>query len=186
MLDLLTLADTAASSGSDLKTILPWVTSFVIAVLGLVMRNQAKREGEATGKAQAMLIANQPLSVTLEEKLEQRFVLRRDFERLESSVDRNMTEVKGLFAQTMQAIEAQAKTTDRRIENQSKRILETVESVAKAANDGRGKLWKKVNEEAEKLATVKAETNVAKEIGKLGDVVSAAIAPTKPTAKQLS
>lgn len=156
--------------------ILGWASAFVMGVLGWLGRQQAKREGEEAGKAQAMLIANQPLSV----KMEEQFVTRREFERHEAAMDRATTKMEGLFAQTMQAIETQGKTTDRRIENQSKRLTEVIESVAKSANEGRGKLWKVVNATANDLAAVKAETNVARELGKFGDAIIATTVTKQP------
>lgn len=120
-------------------------------------------------------IGKRRVSVSFEEQ----FVSRREFERLESQVTANMTEVKGLFQQTMQVIKDGAAVTERRIENQNKRLSESIEKVAKGAYDGRGKIWNRVNDDskafAEDLAVLKERSNFADGIEKLGEVLVAAI-----------
>ncbi len=117
----------------------------------------------------------QPLQVRLEEH----FVTRREHDKLEAYVMTTAARMEGLFTQTMAAVEQQGKTTGRRIENQNERLTESIREVAKAAYDGRSKLWTKVNEKSEDLAKLEAKTDVAREIGKLGEGLIAAIEKTK-------
>lgn len=116
-------------------------------------------------------IGKKRVSVSFEEQ----FVTRREFERLESQVTTNMAEVKGLFAQTMQAVKEGNAATDRRIENQNKRLSEQIATVAKAAYDGRKGIWAKVNEKSESLAKLEERTNLVDGLARLGEVLVTAI-----------
>jgi hypothetical protein len=146
------------------------ITGFVVAVIGAIGAAAANVMGRRSGRAE-VTIGNNPLGV----RVEDHFVSRREFDELKIQVAGNMQKVEGLFAQTMQAVKDGTAATDRRIENQNKRLGDTIEKVAKAAYDGRGKIWNKVNDQAEKMAVLQERCDVADGMKNLGEVIAGAI-----------
>jgi hypothetical protein len=164
-----------ANAGPDpLDKILPWVTTFVVAVIGAVAgislkleAKRARREGVEEGKSQSMQITNQPLQV----KLEEHFVTRREFDKLEATIGRDVMEMKGLFERTMQRIEIQSSNLTTKIEKQGERLGEQIAGVAKTAYEGRKGIHQKINEQGEQISALRENADVAKEIGKLASAI---------------
>lgn len=180
---LLILADVATASptpppagdgGSDLKTILPWVTTFVVAVIAVVSRQHAKSQGVQEGRSQAMHVTNQPLIVALEEK----FVTREDFREFKADTRTTVAELGGLFRATMAKIEERDRAVNikiderdkalvERIEDRDEKLTSKIEQVARGAYEGRGRIHQTVNEHSKQIAAIAENADVAKEIGKL-------------------
>jgi hypothetical protein len=60
--DLLAAAQPA--SGEQLGTVLPWVTTFVVGVVGVVLRHQGKVQGFREGQKTKTTIEEQPIGVS--------------------------------------------------------------------------------------------------------------------------
>lgn len=131
-------AAAAPESSGQLGTILPWVSTFVVGVIGVVLRSQAKNQGIEEGKKRIQ-IEPQPLAV----KMEDHFVTRREFDGFKSEIRSDVTEIKGLFQQTMTKIDTQSATLTR-----------DIKEMGTGAYNGRQKLWEKVNDQGERLRSV--------------------------------
>lgn len=126
-----------AATGEDTQVSGAWVTGFVVAVIGAISTALAHR----SGKASRMQIDPQPLGV----KLEDHFITRREFDQFKGELRNDITEIKGLFAQTMQEIKAVNGT-----------LTKDIRDMGTAAYNGRQKLWDQVNEQRERLGVVEA------------------------------
>jgi len=135
VIELLATATEAAPATGE---ILPWVSTFVVAVLGVVLRGHAKSQGIEEGKKRVQ-IDPQPLAV----KMEDHFVTRREFDGFKSEIRSDVTEIKGLFQQTMTKIDTQSSTLTR-----------DIKEMGTGAYNGRQKLWDKVNDQGERLRSV--------------------------------
>jgi hypothetical protein len=161
-----------------LREILPWVTTFVVAILGAVMAPVMKSRWQQD-KEREMKVGPQPFEVRMKEE----FVTRREFERLELSLAANMAEIKGvmsgnaaemksLFRETMSAVAIQNTTLTNKIDRQNKTLTEEIGKVAGVAHAGRQKIWEVVNHQREDVAALKTNSDVAGQIAKLADVLS--------------
>lgn len=148
------------------------VSAGVVAILRHSWVQNAEKRGEEKGRQSiSATIENQPLMVRMADE----FVTRREFEKFEASMGVSLTKLEGMFLQTMQAVQASNASTDKRMENMNKRVGENIEKVAKAAYEGRGKIWNKVNQQGEEMARLTERCDVAEGIQKLGDVIATAI-----------
>lgn len=127
-----------AGGNDTLGQILPWISTFVVGVLGVVVRGHAKKQGIEEGK-QRVQIEPQPLNV----KMEDHFITRREFDSFKSEIRGDVIEIKGLFQQTMTKIETQSATLTR-----------DIKEMGTGAYNGRQKLWEKVNDQGERLRSV--------------------------------
>lgn len=148
LLEILTLANTPASDPLD--KILPWVTSFVLAVIAAVFKVQADRAKKVT-------LENQPLHIRLEDQ----FVTRREFDAFKSEIRVDVTEMKGLFRETML-----------KIDERDARLSAKIEAAAKTGVDGRVAIWNQIRddkkdaaealkEQGERIAKVEAGVDIA-------------------------
>ena len=137
-----------------------------------------KKSGKAEGKAEAMQIGPQPFMVELKEQ----FITRREFDQLAGMVAVNNTEIKGLFKETMQAIQAQNAALTKKIENQNTRLSQEIKEMGTGDYQGRKAIWEQVNTQREDLSAIKATANVAEQIGKLADAMTnqTKVQPTHP------
>jgi predicted transglutaminase-like cysteine proteinase len=126
-----------AAATEDTQVSGAWVTGFVVAVIGAISTAVAHR----TGKASRVTFDQQPLGV----KLEDHFITRREFDQFKGELRNDITEIKGLFAQTMQEIKAVNST-----------LTKDIRDMGTAAYNGRQKLWDQVNEQRERLGVVEA------------------------------
>lgn len=154
-----------------LMKILPWVTAFVVAVLGAVFAGLAKVKGKAEGKAEALQVGPQPFMVELKEQ----FITRREFDQLSAMVAVNATEMKGLFRETMSAMADQSRSLTKRIENQNDRLTQVIQDVAKGAYESRQKIHVKVNEQGEAIAALEAKVDISKDIADAAETLAEAL-----------
>jgi hypothetical protein len=148
MFDILATAAPTESSG-QLGQILPWVSTFVVGVLGAVLRSQAKNQGIAEGKKRVQ-IEPQPLMVMLQEE----FVRRGEFKDLKDG----LSKLEGLLA-----------ATNEKVERKHLELLATIELAAKTGRDGRVALWDELKPMGKQLAALTATSDVANQLGKLAD-----------------
>lgn len=136
--------------------------------------------GKKVSDSNKTLIQNSPLDVRLKEE----FVTRREFEKLELTMNAHISEIKGtvissttrmegLFNLTMERMESQTTRMTTKVERQSKDLREEIGKVASGAYQGRQKLWIQVNENRDHIAGLKATTDVAGELGKLAVAMQA-------------
>ena len=157
----------------------------VVAIIGavgaiFVRRNsqaQGRTFGKAEGKAEALLLGPQPFEV----QLKQEFVTRREFEKLESRLEIVVSDMKGLFRETMSEVRNTTAATMKRIDGQNDRLTKKIEDIGTGAYHGRQKLWEQVNEQRERLAGIGATTDVATQIGRLADSLSPGAPKVQPT-----
>jgi hypothetical protein len=169
-----------ATMGLDPATVGTIIGGIIAALIGggLIGKKSGKTEGKAEGRAEAMQIGPQPFMIELKEQ----FITRREFDQLAGMVAVNNTEIKGLFKETMQAIAAQNTALTKKIENQNARLTQDLKEVSAVDWDGRKAIWEQVNLQREGLAAIKANSNVAGEIGKLAEALNPHIKvqPTHP------
>lgn len=115
-----------------------------------------KKQGKAQAQAEAQQIGPQPFMV----KMADEFVTRREFVELKSEIRNDVTEMKGLFRETMLKIDAQ-----------NTNLTEAIEDGIKEGRLGRVAIWNEVNPQGKKLAAVEAKQDVAEQIGKLADAI---------------
>jgi hypothetical protein len=160
-----------------LREILPWVTTFVVAILGAVMAPVMKSRWQQD-KERELKVGPQPFEVRMKEE----FVTRREFERLEQSLAANVAEIKGvmavssaemksLFRETMSALATQNTTLSSKIERQNKSLSEEIGKVASAAHGGRQKIWEVVNDQREEVAALRVHSDVAAQLSKLAEAI---------------
>jgi uncharacterized protein YoxC len=159
----------------SLMMILPWVTAFVVGVLGAVFAGMAKFKGKAEGRAEAMLIGPQPFMIELKEQ----FITRREFDQLASMVALTSSEMKGLFRETMKAVADQNSALDKKITNQNERLTRKIEEVASGAYQSRQKIHMNVNAQGERLAKIEERTEIKGELVAVGEVIAEALATIK-------
>lgn len=147
------------------------ITGFVVAVIGAIGTALAGIMGKRSGRAEAVQISNQPLQV----KLEEHFVTRREFDKLEAAMSRDVAEMKGLFQLTMQKVEDQNKNLTSKIERQGERLSEQIVAVSKGAYEGRKGIHQKLNAQGEQIAALEAKADVARELGKFGTALTKAL-----------
>ncbi|RYD19907.1 MAG: hypothetical protein EOP88_17110 [Verrucomicrobiaceae bacterium] len=172
---------------ADLMQILGWVSAFVVAVIGAVMVPTLKAKWQAQAK-QEVVVGPQPFEVRMAEE----FVTRREFEKLEGTmnthvvemkgmVNSSTSEMKGLFQQTMAAMTDQTKATNNLIERRHKTTMEEINGVASKAYEARGRIHENLNRTREELKALAATSDVAGQIGKLADAMSNPTTKVQPT-----
>lgn len=133
-------------------------------------------------------ILNSPLDVRLKEE----FVTRREFEKLELTMNTHISdikgtvttataEMKGLFNLTMAEMKAQTTSMASKVERQSRDLREEISRLAENDFDGRTKIWEQVNVQREGLAAIRATSDVASQIGKLADAITPSSPKIQPT-----
>lgn len=147
------------------------ITGFVVAVVGAAVAAWARSSGRQAGRAESVEIKGQPLHV----KLQEEFVTRREFERLEASMGLAATRMEGLFRETMGALSAQNTTLTKKIENLGTRLSDKVEGFRDGARLGRIEIWNKVNEQATQISKLEGEVNVSRSLNQFGDAIREAI-----------
>ncbi len=186
------LAEVAGNSDNEtLKTVLAvlgWVTSFAVAIVAALNLKSAKATSKEEGRNEVKVSLPQPFEMRMKEE----FVTRREFERLEANMAGNIAEIKGmmnttavemksLFRETMTAVSSQNTTLTNKIERQHKAMTEDIGKVASAAHAGRQKIWEVVNDQREEVASLKTNSNVADQIGKLAQAISTPTTKIQPT-----
>ena len=115
----------------------------LIGILGAIGTLVAGIAGVRVGKSSSVKIADQPVAI----KMEDHFVTRREFDSLKAEIRNDITEIKGLFHQTMQ-----------KIDTQSTNLTKDIRDMGTGAYTGRQKIWDQVNEQRERLGVVEALT----------------------------
>lgn len=106
---------------------------------------------------QRITVDPQPLHI----KMEDHFITRREFDAFKGEIRNDVTEMKGLFRETMS-----------KIEERDKSLTEKIERVAKTGVDGRVAIWNQVREDkdtasdtfkqqGERIARVEAGVDIA-------------------------
>lgn len=173
------LADVADApkqfSLSDLKEILGWVTTFVVALVSAVLvkttRTASKAEGKAEGKAEAMTVGPQPFMVELKEA----FVTRREFDRLEATVESSATKVEASVDKLATITAKQNENLSKRLVSQGDRLRKEMGEIAGGAYQGRQRLHATQNEHTARIAALEARDDMASGLGKLGEAIVTAI-----------
>ncbi len=129
-----------------LDKLLPWITAFVVAVIGAVGASLAHK----SGKASRVQIDPLPLPV----KMEDHFVTRREFEKLETTVLIGATKMEQLFTRAVEKIEERDERLSLRIDDRDERLTSKIEGVANTAYQGRQKIHIKVNDYGERLKSL--------------------------------
>lgn len=129
-----------------------------IAALGVAIAGAIKafRAGVQKGTKEAQQIGPQPFLV----KMTEEFVTRREFVELKIEIRNDVTEMKGLFRETMLKVEAQ-----------NEKLSEAIEDGVKEGRAGRVALWNEVNPLGKEVAALKATEDVAVQIGKLSEAI---------------
>lgn len=162
------------------------VGTIIAVVVGALLGGGAW--GKRIGKAEAQQIGPQPFIVQMAEE----FVTRREFEKLEGTmnthivemkgmVNSSTAEMKGLFQQTMKEMTDQTKATNNLIERRHKTTMEEINGVASKAYEARGRIHENLNRTREELKALAATSDVAGQIGKLADAVSNPTTKVQPT-----
>lgn len=138
---MMTLLAEMMNTPPDTQVSGAWVTGFVVAIIGAI----ASAMSYAKGTTKSVNINPQPLAV----KMEDDFVTRREFENLESRIRQDVTEMKGLFARTMD-----------KIEERDKALSSKIEAVASGAYEARRRIHEKVNNQGERLKSLEDRTPV--------------------------
>lgn len=139
----------------------------IVAVLGAVGTIVGHVTGKKAGRAESVNIANQPLIV----KMAEEFVTRREFERLEQRIALDITDIKGLFNQTMQAIGIQNETLTKKIENHAKRTADAMEKDKQGHQLARRNIHQNLNRQGELLAGVVAKMSFKEDIQALAEAI---------------
>jgi len=166
-----------ADAGSSLSpaTVGTIIGAVVVALLGGGVLG--KKTGKAEGKAEAMLIGPQPFMV----ELKQDFVTRREFEKLEGRLETSVTEMKGLFRETMSEMKCQTNLTLKKMDGQNERLTKKIEEVAGGAYGGRQKLWETLNPLRVEVGALQATSDVAGQLGKLAAAITPPPTKVQPT-----
>jgi hypothetical protein len=162
MFALLTLIAQAAPADNSAA-----IFAGIVAVLGAVSTIIGHVTGKKAGRAESVNIANQPLMV----KMTEEFVTRREFERLENQIGRDVVEMKGLFTQTMQAIGTQNASLTKKIENLATRTAENLKESNTSHQTARGRIHTNLNRQGELLAALSAKVSIGEDIRALADAV---------------
>lgn len=174
------MAQANASGGVPYDKVGIIIGSIIVALVGGGVLGKKVSDSNKTH------ILNSPLDVRLKEE----FVTRREFEKLELTMNTHISEIKGtvitsttkmegLFALTMQKVETQSAQMTTKVERQSRELREEIGKVASGAYAGRQKIWEQVNDQRDDISAIKATSDVAKEIGKL----ASALQPASPKAQ---
>lgn len=163
----------------QLMQLLGWVTTFVVAVIGAVLhhagKTRAKAEGILQGKAEALQVGPQPFMVELKEQ----FITRREFDQLASMVALTSSEMKGLFRETMKALDERNAALTKKLDNQNERLCKKIEDVASGAYQSRQRIHLNVNAQGERLAKLEERTEIRGELKAVGEVIAEALATPK-------
>lgn len=176
------LADTSKQfSLADLMQILGWVTTFVVAVVGAVLvkttRDSSKAEGKAEGRAEAMTVGPQPFMVELKES----FATRREFERLEATMENNSTRTEASVDKLAEILAKQNESLSKRLVSQGDRLRKEMGEIAGGAYQGRQRLHATQNDHTARIAALEARDDMAKGLGKLGEAIVTALKESKPS-----
>ena len=147
----------------------------IVAVLGGVGTIVGHMSGKRAGRAESIEIKGQPLLVRMAEE----FVTRREFERLETSMTVNVSEMKGLFAQTMQAMEMRDKTLSAKIERLGERVTKDLRESNASHQEARGRIHQKVNDHGEDIAALQREVSISRSLGEFGEAIRETIEASK-------
>lgn len=178
------MANTPGGDSMSVQSVGALIGSILLALIGGGVLGKKVSDSNKTH------ILNSPLDVRLKEE----FVTRREFEKLELTMNSYILEIKGtviasttkmegIFHLTMQKMESQSTSMTAKVERQSRELRDEIGKVASGAYAGRQKIWEQVNEQRDGISALKATTNVAKEIGKLAEAIAPTSPKTQPTHK---
>ena len=128
---VMAIADSSQLSGE-------FVTGLVVAVIGAVGSLFAYKKGQSGTDSSS------PLRISMEEQ----FVTRREFTDFKSEMRTDVSEMKGLFAQTMQKMDIQ-----------NENLTKDIKAMGTSAYLGRQKLWEQVNEQRERVSKLEERTS---------------------------
>lgn len=119
-----------------LGTFIAGLASIAVA---FVKRESFRKQGRDEVQQNNVTLTGQPISV----KMEDHFVTRREFDRLEKMIRTDVLEMKTLFRLAMDRMEAMNKESNAKIE-----------AVAAGAYQSRGKIHEKVNNHGERIKSL--------------------------------
>jgi hypothetical protein len=151
-LTLLGTAQPAQFGMQDLMQILGWVTAFVSMLGTVILVPILKNKWQAQAKAE-VVVGPQPFIVDFKKE----FITRaeHDVYRMEVRAD-------------FQRVEANFQRMSDKVETKHLELLATIERAAKTGVDGRVHLWEALKPLGNEVAALKATSNVAQQLEKLG------------------
>lgn len=181
MMALVTLA-TATPPAAEMISIgaLVMLLTAMGTFVGTIFKRDKIREN---AKREVVALGPQPFIVQMREE----FATRRELEKLENTMSRDMAEIKGinaltsaemksLFRETMAEVKALTAGSVKRADGQHERLTKKIEDVASGAYQSRGKIHQTVNNQGERISKLEATSDVAGHLGKLATALNP---PTK-------
>ncbi len=123
--------------------------------------------GKKVSDSTKTTIDPQPLMV----KMQEEFVSRREFDKLEITVALNATKAEGYFREASNEMRQAVSTMAKSLERQNERLTTEIGKVASGAYEGRQRIHQKVNEQGEQIAALRAQVNVAEELQSVGEAI---------------
>lgn len=127
--------------------------------------------GKKVSDQTRMTIDPQPLLV----KMQEEFVSRREFDKLEVTVAVNATKAEGYFREASNEMRQAVSSMAKSLERQNERLTAEIGKVASGAYEGRQRIHAKVNEQGEQIASLRSQMNVAGELAQVGEAISTAL-----------
>lgn len=132
--------------------------------------------GKKVSDSSKTTIDPQPLMV----KMQEDFVTRREFDKLETVVAVNAAKSEGYLRQASEQMEKSVAALSKSMERQNERLTGKIEEVARGAFDGRRRIHDNVNEQGQKIAALTERSDIAGELAQVGAKIVEAIKQTTP------
>jgi hypothetical protein len=123
--------------------------------------------GKKVSDSNKTTIDPQPLLV----KMQEEFVSRREFDKLEVTVALNATKAEGYFREASNEMRQAVSSMAKSLERQNERLTSEISKVAGAAYEGRQRIHAKVNDLGEQIAALRSQINVAGELAEVGEAI---------------
>lgn len=154
-----------ASNGIPPETVGIILASVITALIG------GGFLGKKVSDSTRTTIDPQPLMV----KMQEDFVTRREFDKLETLVAVNAAKSEGYLRQASEQMSTAVSTLIKSMERQNERLSVKIEEVAKAAFEGRRRIHDNVNEQGEQIAKLQERTEISGELAEVGGKIAEAI-----------
>lgn len=126
--------------GLEPATVGTIIGSVVLSLLGGGLIGKKVTENKMT-------VEPQPQPQALAVKMEEHFVTRREFDKLEGVVAVNSNKMEALFEKAVE-----------KMEERHDRLTESIDKTSKNAYEGRARIWKEVNDQGSRLKSVEDRT----------------------------
>lgn len=127
--------------------------------------------GKKVSDSSRTTIDPQPLMVRMQED----FVTRREFDKLETVVAVNAAKSEGYLRQASEQMEKAVVSLSKSMERSNERLVEQINSVSRGAYEGRQRLHTKVNDQGEQIAKLQAQVAVGTELAEVGEKIATAL-----------